>query len=44
MKWAESFIVHSGFFRLDVSIHDIEDVDARFYLLREWHEYELGNE
>ena len=37
MKWAESLIVHSCFFRLHISVHDIEDIDARFYILGERH-------
>ena len=35
MKGAESLIVHSCFFRLHISVHDIEDIDARFDLLGE---------
>lgn len=35
MKGAESLIVHSCLLRLDIPIHDIEDIDARFDLLGE---------
>lgn len=35
MKWAESLVVDSCLLRLDISIHDIEDVDTRFDLLGE---------
>ena len=35
MKRAESLVVDSSLLRLDVAIHDIEDVDTRFDLLGE---------
>ena len=37
MKWAESLVVHSSLLRLDIPIHDIEDIDTRFDLLGEGH-------